>query len=249
MNVTVLIPTNRPTAAMIPCLQSLLMQSWPPVRVIIGDQSHSLLKDELLKHLCHKWDIEVVYTKAQSVQGNRNQLMKLVTTPHALLIDDDMVLEKDALDELEAATKKHKAGFVQVRIENIVPYEPQTAVGWRKHGTSGLVQQAAWADGGCVLVDVAAYRAVDTSYEALDGRGGEDIVWSAQIAARFGGLVAGGSLAWHLRVTPGAWQQRRPDGQWLRTNVKPRLSHDHWLRFVATLKSWMEWEHGYGIEG
>lgn len=119
--VDVLIPTYRRPAALAVTLTSLTSQTFPDFCVVISDQTEDgdpLEAGEVqaavrvLRHArgheveCHK------HLPRRGMAEQRQFLLDQVTAPYALFLDDDVILEADAIEWMVRAVREERCGFV-----------------------------------------------------------------------------------------------------------------------------------------
>lgn len=118
--VDVLIPTfNRPCALAV-TLTSLSAQSWRDFRVIVSDQSEgsdvvAVPEISAVVRLMRARGVQVQMLKHVPRRGMAEQrqfLLDASTSPYALFLDDDVMLEPDVLERMLRAIREERCGFV-----------------------------------------------------------------------------------------------------------------------------------------
>jgi GT2 family glycosyltransferase len=118
--IDVLIPTYNRPAALAVTLACLIGQTFRDFRVVISDQTEDSnpadageVKAVLRVLEVHGHKVEVFkHLPRRGLAEQRQFLLDQATAPYALFIDDDLVLEPDALDRMLTAIREEQCGFV-----------------------------------------------------------------------------------------------------------------------------------------
>lgn len=125
--IDILIPTfNRP-AALAVTLATLLGQTFRDFRVVISDQTEHMditqcgeLKAVLRALEFHGHIVEVhKHLPRRGLAEQRQFLLDQATAPYALFLDDDLILEPDALERMLTAIKEENCGFVGCAVPSL----------------------------------------------------------------------------------------------------------------------------------
>ena len=120
MNVDILIPTYSRPAALAVTLTSLIAQTYRDFRVVISDQTEDSNPVEnaevqaVLRVLrAHGHAVEVQkHLPRRGIAEQRQFLLEQATAPYALFLDDDLILEPFVVENMLAAIKEERCGFV-----------------------------------------------------------------------------------------------------------------------------------------
>lgn len=120
MTVDVLIPTRGRPAALAVTLTSLCAQTYRDFRVIVSDQTEgeeALRAGEVRAAVrvlrLHGHEVELHrHLPARGIAEQRDFLLGLATAPHALCLDDDLILEPWVVERLVEAIRREGCGFV-----------------------------------------------------------------------------------------------------------------------------------------
>ena len=118
--VDVLIPTYQRPAALAVTLTSLCAQTFPDFRVIISDQTpHSdplesgIVQAALRVLRAHGHAVEThKHLPRRGMAEHRQFLLDQVTAPYAFFVDDDVILEPVAIENLLLTIQEERCGFV-----------------------------------------------------------------------------------------------------------------------------------------
>jgi glycosyltransferase involved in cell wall biosynthesis len=117
--IDVLIPTYNRPAALAVTLTSLIAQTNTQFRILISDQSEeSCLKIREIGAVMnvlrvHDHHIQVErHSPRQGMAEQRQFLLDMAISPYVLFIDDDLILEKNVIDNLLTIIQKQDCGFV-----------------------------------------------------------------------------------------------------------------------------------------
>jgi glycosyltransferase involved in cell wall biosynthesis len=118
MKVSVLIPTYNRVTALAVTLTSLAAQTYPELELIISDQSDVFIGDDqtiqtLIRLLeLHNCPVQLVRNlPRRGIAHQRNVLLERATGRYALFLDDDVVLERDAIERMARALADENVGF------------------------------------------------------------------------------------------------------------------------------------------
>jgi hypothetical protein len=236
LEIDVLIPTIRGDS-IAPVLLGLTTQTLQPRRVIVGDQGNKARTSALVRHLALRLDVEVVKVAATDVTANRLELAARSTAPYLYWSDDDNWARPDVLALLAAGLVGCGVALAQARVTEVVPLWQPSPESWRLLGTSGHIRRVAWCEGGATLCTRESFETVE-HYTPADKRGGEDIVWTAQAAVRWGAVQVGAAEVLHLRAERSPWLSQEPDNAWLRERVKPTMSDQEWDKFTKLMRGY-----------
>jgi glycosyltransferase involved in cell wall biosynthesis len=118
--VDVLIPTYRRPAALAVTLTSLIAQTLADFRLVISDQSEDCAPLEagevqaavrILRAHGHAVELER-HVPRRGMAEQRQFLLDQVRAPYALFVDDDVILEPWAVEQMHAAITREGCGFV-----------------------------------------------------------------------------------------------------------------------------------------
>lgn len=118
--IDVLIPTYNRPAALAVTLATLIGQTFRDFRLIVADQTEEydvencgevLAVSRVLRFHGHRVEFHKNLPRRGMAQ-QRQFLLDQATAPYALFIDDDLILEPDALERMHAAITEAGCGFV-----------------------------------------------------------------------------------------------------------------------------------------
>jgi GT2 family glycosyltransferase len=120
MNVDILIPTYSRPAALAVTLTSLITQTYRDFRIVISDQTEDSNPVEngevqaVLRVLrAHGHEVEVhKHLPRRGIAEQRQFLLEQARAPYALFLDDDLILEPFVVENMLAAIKEERCGFV-----------------------------------------------------------------------------------------------------------------------------------------
>lgn len=118
--VDIVIPTYNRPAALAVTLASLISQSFQDFRVVISDQSSRQAVDTVgevnavLRVLgAHGSPVEVHRHRPRRGMAEQRQfLLDQASAPYTLFMDDDLILEPYVLEQMVAAIRREKCGFI-----------------------------------------------------------------------------------------------------------------------------------------
>lgn len=120
MLVDVLIPTyNRPTALAV-TLATLVSQSMRDFRVIVSNQSHDATplatpEAEAVARVLQSHGhplVTMTHVPRRGLAEHRQFLLERASAPYVLFLDDDLILEADAIERMVRAIQREGCGFV-----------------------------------------------------------------------------------------------------------------------------------------
>lgn len=239
MSVTCVLPVSRPTLALA-TLAGVLNQDWPAERVLVIDVCATpLADDDVMAYFCATCGYEIVrYGPTPiAVVLARIPSLPLRQTDAVWLLNDDVIPLRDCLGVLRGVAASERAGFVAGRkVEIMAAAFPWGSDGWnRANYDAPHPIQVPFADGANVLIDLAAWRAVPPYAPVQDGRGGEDLLLTAQIGAARGGIYAPDARAYHLRTEAAGWQRDPIDRAWLDAHLAPLLDANAYADFLQAI--------------
>jgi hypothetical protein len=117
--IDVLIPTYNRPAALAVTLTSLIAQTNTDFRILISDQSEESCLQfreigavmNVLRVHDHYIQVERHFPR-QGMAEQRQFLLDMAISPYALFLDDDLILEKNVIDNMLAVIQKQHCGFV-----------------------------------------------------------------------------------------------------------------------------------------
>jgi GT2 family glycosyltransferase len=118
--VDILIPTCNRMAGLAVTLTSLIGQTWQDFRVVISDQTEDedvesspvvLAPVRVLRFHGHTVDIHK-HLPRRGLAEQRQFLLDQASAPYSLFIDDDLILETDAVEQMLRAIQEENCGFV-----------------------------------------------------------------------------------------------------------------------------------------
>jgi glycosyltransferase involved in cell wall biosynthesis len=117
--IDVLIPTYNRPAALAVTLTSLIAQTNTEFRILISDQSdESCLQFREIRAVMNVLRVHDHYIQVerhfprQGMAENRQFLLDMATSPYVLFLDDDLILEKNVINNLLTVIQKQDCGFV-----------------------------------------------------------------------------------------------------------------------------------------
>ena len=135
MKVSVLIPTYNRVNALIATLTSLTAQTFKDFEVIVSDQSDSFALEDMLvktiKRIFERRNNPIHFIQNLPKQGiaqQRQFLLDNAKGEYSLFLDDDIILDPDALERMVKALDEEKAGFTGmalVGLSYVNDYRPE----------------------------------------------------------------------------------------------------------------------------
>ncbi len=221
-SLAVCIPTrndqNEPGKIQFPLL-SLAMQSYREFTVYIRDEGlRDMFADRnvrLILNLLEQKNVVVHYLRTQERRGvafaRRNVYESIQGEPFVLWLDDDMVIESDAIDCLMSAIATDtRIGFVQGVKKELDPFRKYANDINVLNGESPIPDRIRiyFGDAAFLLMRAEAMKSIDwdlvTRY-AIDGLAGEDVTMSLLVAQSWEGWGIPQAKGWHISPPINRW--------------------------------------------
>ena len=205
-------------------LVSLAMQTYSDLTIYVRDEglrdAYSNRHMRLIVNLVSQKGIAIEYHRAQNRHGagyaRRSLFETIRDEPYVLWLDDDMIIEPDAVESLlKVIEAKPRAGFVQGTKSELDPlrtYHNDINV---LNGRSPLGEPVRlfFGDTALLLMRTTALREIDwdvlTRYQ-IDGLTGEDVAMSLMVSQHYEGWGVPNALGWHLSPEAERWLWEPP---------------------------------------